>query len=246
MKNVFISYAREDANWASRLKTDLEQAGHTCWLDTSEILGGDEWVWSIATGIEKADAGVSLISDAAQHSDWMLKEFLFAKERDKPIIPLLIEDCPLPLHLVDRQGVPLYRDYQGGLNEMRPEFELLRRFEHRQADEQTRPRRFDDVVEAVRQAPRLVLLGEPGAGKTTALWRLAADKVKTARANPPQPLPVLVSLGKWTKPGQPLTEFIRRQLGDLGQYWDGLLQTKRAVLLLDGLNEMPTAHRPSR
>jgi hypothetical protein len=70
---LFISYAREDAPKAEGLQGDLEQAGYACWLDTSEILGGDEWVRSIAAGIEQADACLSLVSDTAQQSKWVLK-----------------------------------------------------------------------------------------------------------------------------------------------------------------------------
>jgi hypothetical protein len=115
---LFISYACEDAPKAEGLKRDLEQAGYACWLDTSEILGGDEWVRSIAVGIEQADVCLSLVSDAAQQSKWVLKEFLFANQRNKPVIPLLLEAGELPLPMIDRQGVPLYRDYPAGFRKL--------------------------------------------------------------------------------------------------------------------------------
>jgi hypothetical protein len=54
---------------------------------------------------------------------------------------------------------------------------------------------------------------------------------------------VLIRLGKWTNPDQPLNTFIAGELGGLGAYLDVLLTSQRAVLLLDGLNEIPVAQR---
>src|SRR5262245_36160455 len=48
---VFISYARADAEFANQLIADLNAHGHACWIDTTSIKGGDEWVTTIAEGI---------------------------------------------------------------------------------------------------------------------------------------------------------------------------------------------------
>ena len=104
-------------------------------------------------------------------------------------------------------------------------------------------REYTDIIQAIREIKRAVLLGEPGAGKTTTLWRLAKDLFDTAIADPKAPIPVLVRLGKWTSANEPLAAFIGRELGELGAYLDKLITDKRVVLLLDGLNEIPLAQR---
>ena len=53
---VFISYARADAALVNRLVDDLRAAGHACWIDTSNIPGGEVWLEAIAAGIKYAYA----------------------------------------------------------------------------------------------------------------------------------------------------------------------------------------------
>ena len=51
----FISYAREDSGVAQRLLTDLRLVGADPWIDTDELIGGEEW----DAGIRKAIRGCS-------------------------------------------------------------------------------------------------------------------------------------------------------------------------------------------
>ncbi|MBI3423592.1 MAG: SUMF1/EgtB/PvdO family nonheme iron enzyme [Acidobacteria bacterium] len=124
--------------------------------------------------------------------------------------------------------------------EMPAVFEL---FSFRAQDE---PKRFEDAVAEINRLKRAVLLGEPGAGKTTTLFKLAADLDQRARQDAAAPLPLLIQLKKWIDPAQTLRDFIAAELGDLGGRLDELLQTRRAALLLDGLNELPAAQHAAK
>lgn len=122
---------------------------------------------------------------------------------------------------------------------MRPEYALLARDrEQRQA-----VRRFDNAVDELLRLRQAVVLGEPGAGKTTTLWKLTRQLADTAINDPQAPIPLVVRLGRWTDDGQPLEAFIAGELGELGRHLRELLETKRAALLLDGLNEIPVSQR---
>ncbi|GGS05480.1 MULTISPECIES: NACHT domain-containing protein [Streptomyces] len=108
---------------------------------------------------------------------------------------------------------------------------------------------------------RLVILGEPGAGKSVLLIRLLQDLIR--RRTPTSPVPVLFSLASWN-PGRPLNswmaELLRRSYpglsspapaqviattaataaagaDDLAQ---ALLDTGRILPLLDGFDELPS------
>ncbi len=96
----------------------------------------------------------------------------------------------------------------------------------------------DDLRDAVTKYERLVLLGEPGSGKTTTLWRLAYDLAVAAKADPQAPLPLLAPLGGYTGPENALTH-ATTYFEEFGPYLPTYLRSKRVVLLLDGLNEMP-------
>lgn len=124
-----------------------------------------------------------------------------------------------------------------------------------EAIEPREPRLFDDIAAAVRAVgqPRAgravrrhaVLLGEPGAGKSTSLLKLADGLIDAAIADGAAPIPLYVRLGRWTDE-RPLEVFIADELGPLGPKLASLLASGRAVLLLDGLNEMPAAARAGK
>jgi hypothetical protein len=112
---------------------------------------------------------------------------------------------------------------------------------------------------------RLAVLGEPGAGKSFSLGRIACELAHAALADPAQPVPVLVALGLWTDPAEPLEAFIARcslppppraQAGSkqsadtraalLPEDIDSLRRAGRLLLLLDAVNEIPPGQRRNK
>jgi len=105
---------------------------------------------------------------------------------------------------------------------------------------QVRREPVDDLRQAVAEHRRIVLLGDPGSGKTVTLWRLAYDYAFAAQADAQAPLPLLIPLGGYTDDG-PFDAYLARHLGPLAPHIETYLASGRLVLLLDGLNEMPQA-----
>ena len=58
------------------------------------------------------------------------------------------------------------------------------------------------------EARQLLILGEPGAGKTTMMLELAEDLLKRATADKAEPIPVLLSLSSWKNPEQCFFEWL--------------------------------------
>lgn len=95
----------------------------------------------------------------------------------------------------------------------------------------------------LRQMQHVLLLGEPGSGKTTTLLQLTIELAREAMNDPQAPLPVFVPLRHF-QGDQSFTEFVQSQLGILEGHFTRLVGEGRFIYLCDALNEMPR-HDPS-
>lgn len=107
--------------------------------------------------------------------------------------------------------------------------------------------RIVEVFDRAELARQLLILGEPGAGKTTMMLELAEDLLKRATADKAEPIPVMLSLSSWKNPKQPIFEWLLGELRakygirqSLAQQW---LEKHQLLPLLDGLDEVATKHQ---
>lgn len=92
----------------------------------------------------------------------------------------------------------------------------------------------------------LLILGEPGSGKTTTLLQLARDLIAEVDSSYTHPIPVILNLSTWTDK-QPLDNWIISELNSKyflpkkqGKQW---LEDRRILPLLDGLDEVKVENR---
>ncbi|WP_051319756.1 MULTISPECIES: NACHT domain-containing protein [Planktothrix] len=93
----------------------------------------------------------------------------------------------------------------------------------------------------------LLILGEPGAGKTTVLLKLTRDLIAQTSENLNRPIPVVFNLSSWAKKQQKIADWLVDELQSnygvsksLGKAW---VKDQQLLLLLDGLDEVQAKHR---
>lgn len=93
----------------------------------------------------------------------------------------------------------------------------------------------------------LLILGEPGSGKTTTLLQLADELLYRAEADESLPMPVIFNLSSWADKPKPLAKWLMDELNTRYQIPTKLAQTwveSQAILpLLDGLDEVKLESR---
>jgi hypothetical protein len=105
--------------------------------------------------------------------------------------------------------------------------------------------RIADIFDSMDRA--LLILGAPGAGKTTMLLELARHAIARAEQDPTQPIPVVFNLSSWAGKRQPIAEWLVEELNvqyhvrkTTARDW---VEHDELLLLLDGLDEVREEHR---
>ena len=95
-------------------------------------------------------------------------------------------------------------------------------------------------------AGRLLILGNPGSGKTTTLLELVKALIDRAETDPDFPMPVLFNLSSWRDDNQPLHEWMLQEIMlrgmplDITRKW---LDKRKLLPMLDGLDEMKSDYQ---
>jgi hypothetical protein len=104
-----------------------------------------------------------------------------------------------------------------------------------------------DVTTVYNATGSLLILGEPGSGKTTTLLDLAQTLLERAKGDIKERVPVVLNLSSWKKK-QPIAKWIVGELWGkyrvprkIGRLW---LQHGYLLPLLDGLDEIETVNQP--
>lgn len=94
---------------------------------------------------------------------------------------------------------------------------------------------------------KLLILGEPGSGKTTTLLALTRDLLRRAEFDEQHPIPAVFNLSSWGESRPPLHEWLVEELvakyqvpHRVAQQW---VDEDSLMLLLDGLDEVVLEHR---
>lgn len=115
---AFLSYSRTDNDLRERISTDLSTLGCNLWIDQIDIPVGQQWDKAIEDAINACDDFVVLLSEHSSTSDIVLDEVNYALEQKKRVIPVIIENCRVPLRLRRLESLDIQGDYDKTLKRL--------------------------------------------------------------------------------------------------------------------------------
>lgn len=106
-KDVFISHAKEDMQFAEQVYDYLLEKGYSPWLDKRKIKIGANWDYEIKKALKDSTFVILLLSSISiKKRGYIQKEFKYALEYSESklvddiyILPILIDKCDIPEHL---------------------------------------------------------------------------------------------------------------------------------------------------
>jgi hypothetical protein len=115
---AFLNYARENVRDVEELYQELIDAGIQPWMDTKDLLPGQDWELAIKNAIRQADFFVVCLStQSVNKRGYLQREIKRAQELwdekledDIYLIPARLDNCEVPQSLSKFQWVDLYED----------------------------------------------------------------------------------------------------------------------------------------
>ncbi len=104
-----------------------------------------------------------------------------------------------------------------------------------------------EIFDQMEVARTILIVGEPGSGKTITLLKLAEDLISRAEQDLSQPIPVVLNLSSWSSKKITIERWLIQELSEKYQVpsnlGEKLIKTESLILLLDGLDEVQLGKR---
>ena len=118
MSQIFISYSRQDIDFARYVRAMLENQGFWVWMDEKRLSAGMDWWDEIEANIDSCSAFIVIMSPDSRKSVFVRNEILRALDQDKALFPILYRGQHFGM-----LGHVQHEDMLSGLNaEFSPQF----------------------------------------------------------------------------------------------------------------------------
>ena len=138
VSSVFLSHSSKNKPFVKKLYDDLTKEDIDVWFDKWEIKVGDSIIRKIEEGLNSHDYLAIVLSEDSVKSEWVRRELsagLMREIESKSVVvlPILLEDCEIPILLREKRRADFRELYQIGYNEL---IESIEANEERQAIKQ--------------------------------------------------------------------------------------------------------------
>jgi len=120
---LFISYSHNDKDFVDKLGLKLTQKRIPVFIDRWELNVGESITEKIEDAITEASFLIVVLSKSSVASHWCKREIntgllLELQKKRVVILPILIEDCEIPLFLLDKFHADFRTDFNTGLSQV--------------------------------------------------------------------------------------------------------------------------------
>ena len=121
--DIFLSHSSLDKDFVIKLANALQSKDISVWYDKWEIKVGDSLSKKISEGITQSTWLAVVLSNKSVKSTWVEKELNAAMSKelaDKKVVvlPILIEECSIPLFLQDKKYADFRTNFEFGLEDI--------------------------------------------------------------------------------------------------------------------------------
>jgi hypothetical protein len=121
--SIFLSHNSHDKPIVRRLRNDLAAYGIRGWVDEAEIRPGESLIAKIQDGLESTDFFAVILSKRSVDSEWVKRELDMATTLELErkavfVIPIVVDDCQVPLFLRGKKYLNISTDYLGSVDEL--------------------------------------------------------------------------------------------------------------------------------
>lgn len=118
---LFISYSHENKDFVDKLALQLVHRNVSIWLDRWELSIGDSVIEKVQEAVEGSSALLVILSKASVESSWCKKELTAGllrelEEKRVVVMPVVLEDCKIPLFARDKLYADFTKNFDDGLN----------------------------------------------------------------------------------------------------------------------------------
>jgi hypothetical protein len=123
---AFISYSRVNKEFASKLAKELREGGVSIWFDLFDIPTGSRWDDEVEQALRECPVFMIILTPSSIVSANVKDEIGYAIDRGKRILPILLEECDVPLRLSRFQYVDFTKkSFEEGIEDAK---NLLKKF----------------------------------------------------------------------------------------------------------------------
>jgi hypothetical protein len=121
--SIFISYSHKDCDFVDKLGSSLALNNVRVFIDRWEMNVGDSITEKVSTAITEASFLIVILSKNSVESLWCKREIntglmLELNKKRVVVLPVLLEDCDIPLFLQDKLYADFRSDFDAGLKQI--------------------------------------------------------------------------------------------------------------------------------